>query len=261
VKLSCVVNKDISDPDDKSFKQANRKNYRKRLQIVTLAISFILAIAIISIAYLTSPDYLLYSDNIISLTENVDGSIIITFNDKVAGYDIKKYGAGDGTGYVYELTAWNTVFNQCFPNNKIKSMILNPDGEKVASVYYYSDGMDNVLIYGEDQNPDGGAIPLPRLLLGYYFIIVVLLAILCGVFLFIFRKKEKKRNILVKVSLLPISYLFSHLCIKGLKTTSYMALRDFLIILLLVLPIYCLLLLSINLYRSQRSRSKLEEGV
>ena len=41
MKLSCVVNKDISDPDDKSFKQANR-NYRKRLQIVTLAISFIL---------------------------------------------------------------------------------------------------------------------------------------------------------------------------------------------------------------------------
>jgi len=54
---------------------------------------------------------------------------------------------------------------------------------------------------------------------------------------------------------LPISYIFSHLCIKGFKTTSYLAQRDFFAILLLMIPMYFLFLLSINLYRKLKNRT------
>ena len=196
-----------------------------------------------------------------SLTEYEEGKIIIIFNDRVAGYDVEKYNAGDGTGYIYNLTTWNTIFNKYFLKNSIQSIILNPDGDEVASVYYQSaDEKEDILIYGKDQNPGGGIITLPRLVLGYYFVIAGLLAILCGILLSIFRRKDNIRNPLERIFLLPISYLFSHLCIKGLKTTSYSARRDFFTILLLMIPIYCLFLLSIKLYRLYRKSKNLKLG-
>jgi len=243
------------------FKKIEKKLFRKRIQIVALTITLVLAIVIIGMVYLTSPDYLPYSNNIMSLTEYEDGKIIIIFNDRVAGYDVEKYNAGDGTGYIYNLTTWNTIFNKYFLKNSIQSIILNPDGDEVASVYYQSaDEKEDILIYGKDQNPGGGIITLPRLFLGYYFVIAGLLAILCGILLSIFRRKDNIRNPLERIFLLPISYLFSHLCIKGLKTTSYSARRDFFTILLLMIPIYCLFLLSIKLYRLYRKSKNLKLG-
>ncbi|MFY9176289.1 MAG: zf-HC2 domain-containing protein [Caldicoprobacterales bacterium] len=241
------------------FKKIERKLFRKQIQIVTVTVALVLVVVIIGMAYLTSPDYLPYSNNNMSLTEYEDGKIIITFNHKVAGYDIEKYSIGDGTGDIYHITTWNTIFNQYFLKNNIQSIILNPGGDKVASIYYYStDGKDDILIYGKDQNPGGGIRTLPRLFLGYYLVIVGVLAILCGILLFIFRKKDNIRNAMERIFLLPISYFFSHLCIKGFITTSYLAYRDFFLILLLMIPIYCLLLLSIKLYRSYRKTKKVK---
>lgn len=206
-------------------------------------------------AYLTSPEYLPYSNDIVSLTAYEDGKIIITFNDKVTGYDINRYAAKDNTGYAYHLTTWSTVWDQHLLKNNTQSIILNPDGEDVAAVYYYfTDGRDDILIYGKDLHEDGGVVTLPRLVLAYYLLLAMLLAILCGIFLFIYRKEDKKRYVLEKILLLPISYIIGHFCIKGFTTTSYSAQRDFFAVLLAMIPIYCVLLLSINLYSKSKNR-------
>ncbi|MDD3839389.1 MAG: zf-HC2 domain-containing protein [Clostridia bacterium] len=243
------------DTNVEPFKKVERRLFKKRIQIIALTIILVLAIVIISMAYLTSPEYLPYSNDIVSLTAYEDGKIIITFDDKVTGYDIDRYVAEDNAGYVYHLTTWSTIWSQYILKNNTQSIILNPDGEDVAAVYYYfTDGRDDILIYGKDLHKDGGVVTLPRLVLAYYILIAMLLAILCGIFLFIYRKEDKRKYVLKKILLLPISYIIGHFCIKGFSATSYSAQRDFFAILLATIPIYCLFLLFINLYNKSKNR-------
>ena len=243
------------DTNIEPLKKVERKLFRKRIQIIAITVILVLTIVIISMAYLTSPEYLPYSNDIVSLTSYEDGKVIITFNDEVTGYDINRYAAKNNTGYEYHITTWNTIWDQHLLKNKTQSIILNPDGEDVAAVYYYfTDGKEDILIYGKDLYEDGGMVTLPRLFLAHYLLLAMLLAVLCGIFLFIYRKDAKKRCVLEKIFLLPIAYIIGHFCIKGFTTTSYSAQRDFFAILLAMIPIYCLLLLSINLYSKSKKQ-------
>lgn len=238
------------------FKNLERKLFKKNIKTITLTIIVVLAIVIIGMSYITSPEYLPYSNNIMSLTEHEDGTIIIKFNEKVAGYDINRYKAEDGRGYDYHLTTWNTIWNQYIIKNKTQNIILNSDGEEVGAVYYYfTDGRADHLIYGKNLHKNGGVFTLPRLVLAYYILIAVILAILSGIFLFIFRKEKKKRYVLERILLFPISYIIGHFCIKGFTTSSYSAQRDFFAILLAMVPIYSIFLLFINWYSKSKKRA------
>ena len=92
---------------------------------------------------------------------------------------------------------------------------------------------------------------LPRLFLNYYFVIAILFALVLTMLIVIFRKKEKIKNIIVKVLFIPGSYIVSHIMIKGWNATSYSATRDFYLILLLVMPIYSLFYI---LYKKKHSK-------
>ncbi len=244
------------DTDIEPFKKVEKKLFHKRVQIIALTIVLVLAIVIITMAYLTSPEYLPYSSDIISVTEYRDGKIIITFDDSVTGYDINRYVAKNNEGYSYHITTWNTIWSQYIFKNNTQSIILNPDGEDVVAVYYYStDGSEDILIHGRDLLEGGGVVTLPRLVLAYYLLTAMLLAIVFGILICIYRKKDKRKVILGKIFLLPVSYIIGHFCIKGFRTTSYSAQRDFFAILLLMIPIYCLFLIVMNLYRKRKSNN------
>ncbi|MCF6464885.1 zf-HC2 domain-containing protein [Clostridium sp. Cult2] len=243
------------DTNLEPFKRAERKLFRERIQIIALTIVLVLVIVITSMAYLTSPKYLPYSNDIISLTEYEDGKVIIEFDDEVTGYDINRHVAENKEGYVYHLTTWNTIWSQHIFKNNAQSIILNPDGKDVVAVYYYStDETGDILIHGKDLLRGGGVVTLPRLVLAYYLMLAILLSFFFGILLFMYSKEAKRRFVLEKILLLPISYIIGHFCIKGFTTTSYSAQRDFFAILLLMIPIYCLFLLAINLYRKRKKK-------
>lgn len=95
-----------------------------------------------------------------------NGLILVIFSEEVSGYDIISYPADDNTGYVYHITVWDSIWNRNIIKVPANNTVLNPDGKAVASVYYYmTDGSEDILIYGTDQNPSGGVITLPRLFL------------------------------------------------------------------------------------------------
>ncbi len=98
------------------------------------------------------------------------------------------------------------------------------------------------LIYG-DRIANGG-IALPRLFLSYYAIIAAGMAIASGIALLAFRKRQRIRVVLTYICFVPVSYLLAHLCVKGFKAASYSAGRDFLMILIVTIPFYCLFLLA-----------------
>lgn len=240
----------------RKLKAILRKN---KIYTAIFTVMLTLAAAIMAVAYLNAPEYIPYSESVVSFEESEDGAVLAIFGDEVSGYQIHCYPADYGTGYVYHITAWDSIWNRYISKNYADNTVLNPDGKMVASVYYYqanlsgnikySHSHSDILIYGIDQVPGGGVITLPRLFLAYYAFFAAFLVIICGLAMFLFRSNEKAREIITKLILLPVSYILGHLLIKGFNSPSYSATRDFLAILLVTIPLYFALLLAINLIK------------
>jgi hypothetical protein len=227
---------------------------KKKYLTILFSVVLTLLVLIIVSGYLTAPEYIPYSESIVTITEADNNSIIAHFKDAGARYNICKDRTEDNSGYVYTISLWNSIWNRNISKNAPSDFILNSNGETLSSVYYCSnDGNEDVLIYGENQNPNGGVITLPRLVLSYYVTIAAVVAIILGLILFLFRKSQKANAIIFKFLALPIAYLLGHICIKGLSATSYSATRDFFTILLAMIPIYCAILIGERLLTNRKA--------
>jgi hypothetical protein len=227
---------------------------KERNQTAIFSIMFSIMLCVITIAFLTAPEYIPYSERSVIINEIGNGAVLAQFKDTVYGYDIHRYPTDDNTGYVYHLTTWNSIWNRNIKKSNMNNTILNPNGEDVISVYYYpADGNEDILIYGKDINPNGGIITLPRLYLSYCALIAIMIAITCGLIMLILYRNKKVLDLTMKVFFLPISYLLSHLIIKGFSALSYNVIRDLCAILLVMIPLYIALLMVVNLIRQYKN--------
>lgn len=232
---------------------------KKKIQTAIFSMMFSILLFVITIAFLTAPEYMPYSERSVIINELGNGSVLAQFEDTVYGYDIHRYPTDDNTGYVYHITTWNSVWNRNIKKSNTNNTILNPNGENVFSVYYYqTDGSEDILMYGKDINPNGGIITLPRLFLSYYALIAIVFAATCGLIMLILYRNKKVLNFTMKVFFLPVSYLLGHLIIKGFTTSSYTATRDFYAILLVMILLYIAFLMAVNLIR--QNKNKKHEG-
>ncbi len=232
---------------------------KKKIQTAIFSMMFSILLFVITIAFLTAPEYMPYSERSVIINELGNGSVLAQFEDTVYGYDIYRYPTDDNTGYVYHITTWNSVWNRNIKKSNTNNTILNPNGENVFSVYYYqTDGSEDILMYGKDINPNGGIITLPRLFLPYYALIAIVFAATCGLIMLILYRNKKVLNFTMKVFFLPVSYLLGHLIIKGFTTSSYTATRDFYAILLVMILLYIAFLMAVNLIR--QNKNKKHEG-
>ncbi|MGR9050551.1 zf-HC2 domain-containing protein [Halobacillus faecis] len=233
---------------------------RKKLQTIILSVMVTLVFVMVTIAYLTTPAYISYNEDAVSIIEKDDGTVLLNVSEEVSGFNVTEYPAADNSGYVYDITTWETIWHQKISRNNLENTVLNPNGETVASIYYYNtDGSENILIYG-DPITDGSVMTLPRLVLSYYLLFAVGFLLTCGIGLVIFRKNEKIRNGLEKILLLPISYLLAHFLIKGLHSATYLAGRDFYAIVLVTIPLYFALLAGRNIVK-KLSMKKFQKNI
>lgn len=235
------------------FRKAKKKLNTTKAYTAILSVLIALVITLTIVAYLTTPQFLPYSKEIVTVSEQEDGTVYLSFSEEVAGYDIDRDLTEDKTGYEYFISTWETTWHKRIAKNNIGSIVINPDQENIVSIYYDAAsesgefGLNNLLIYGNDLYPNGGVVTLPRLFLGYYVIFSIMLLGMLAVLYLVFRNNDRARRILGKALLLPASYLIAHLCVKGLTTISYSATRDFAVIMLVMLPVYGVLLLIANL--------------
>ena len=89
------------------------------------------------------------------------------------------------------------------------------------SLYYVKPDEPAVLLLGKDAVPGGSYMNLPRLALAYYQWVMAGAALLLGLLLFLFYKKEKLRRVLKLLLGLPLCYLAGQLMVKGFSTLSY----------------------------------------
>ena len=132
---------------------------------------------------------------------------------------------------------------------RIQALSTNQHSDHLAQSYYEYTiyPVPDRLIYGLQQPQtllwgtpiNGGVEILPRLALAYYLIIALVAAGVCGLMWGVLRK-WKNSWIVRQLFFAPVSYILSHLLLKGMKTTSFFMERDLLSILLVAIAIYAL---------------------
>ncbi len=238
------------------------KTVLRKKKILTVALTLVstLLFSAVLFAFLTAPRYLPYSDDTIQLSEQADGTVTASFSEQVSGYDVNRYPSEEGSGMSYSLTTYTTLWEEHVLSKDRETIVLNDRDEPVSSVYYYqTDGSVDQLIYGDDENPNGFTVTLPRLNLSYYLIFAVLFGGLCLIAALLFRRHKEISLWLYKLFLLSVSYVIAHLIVTGLSSASYSSTRDLLAIILITIPLYALILLGIKLVSIRRERKQIEK--
>ncbi len=245
------------DINSNGFKNVKSKLFRDKFKAIIFSIMITIIVSIMAINYLTEPSYIPYSNDIVSINKKDNGEIFANFGDKVSGYDVSKHLSEDGVSYIYHISTWETFLSKLSNNKKTDTVVLNPNNEKVSTIYYYSAGQsDDVLIYGKNLVGNGGVLTLPRLFLSAYLRIAIILMVILFIIMLAVYKFKKLQIIIRNILFIPMSYIIGTTCIKGFNTTSYSATRDFFTILLISIPIYFVLVLSINFYKSFKHKQQ-----
>lgn len=229
------------------LKRIKRSLTRRRVEAAALAALLVFALLGAVFAYLTAPQYLPYAEDLFALTEAEDGAVLLTLRE-----DATRYGVQGGGG-VYHISAWRTLWDQYFSKHGLQNIVLRPEGSESLTLFYSAnDGSADTLIHGKNPTPNGGVIPLPRLVMVQYFLLAAAAAAVLALLLFLLRRNQSARRILEAALPVPIAYLLGHLCVLGLQMTTYSAQLALSQILLVALPLYLASLLLFRLLRKKR---------
>ena len=227
----------------------------KKIQIALLTSSLLLIIAISVFALLTAPKFYPYSDDILKLTENQNQSVTITFREDVKGFSYIESSDIDTDILVIQVEAWTSYFSENILKSSRQSITIPyTDKDKISIYYLQNNDEEDVHIFGHNLLPTGKIVSLPRLALNYYLYIAIGSFVLAVLLLVVFRKKEMIRIWLLRLMAIPVSYVLGHIFIKGFSTTTYTLQRDFFLILLVSVMIYCVIISSIWLYNMKKKR-------
>ena len=176
-----------------------------------------------------------------------DEGLVLNVNSIVNGFEEHIVVDDDGT---------HTLF--------IQALSTNQHSDHLAQSYYESTifPVPDRLVYGLQQPQTllwgapikGGVEILPRLALGYYLMLALAAAGACGL-MWLFLRKWKNSWMLRQLFFAPVSYILSHLLLKGMKTTSFFMERDLLSILWVALAIYALLTIAWQMFLERRKEA------
>lgn len=247
----------IPDVDIVPLKRIKKDLFMKRLQTIFFTAILACAIAAVAFGILTSPKFFPYSDNLLNVIDGSNGSIIITFDNKVTGYSCMEEFDNETETVVYHINAWTTTWDLYSSNRGKQNMVIPSDRETKIQIFYaQNDGSEDVLIYGVNENTEENSVTLPRLVLMPYFLLALLALVILAILRVLLRNKQAIIVWLDRTIPFPISYMAAHLCTKGIHFTTYSAQRDFCIIILVAMLLYFAMLTGKSLYKAKMGTSQ-----
>lgn len=239
-----------------------RKMRTKKIQTVAVTALLVIALLVSAFSVLTSHDYLPYSEELITVTENADKTVNVTFNENVTNYHLEFYSDPEGGEQKYcHISAWSTLWDKWFSGEKAEPFTTNLAKTPFAIYYDSNNGKEDVCIYGEPLDPNGGITSLPHLTLGYYFIIAAILFALLLAVRVIFRKKENIKVWIERIILYPVSYAIAHLIVVGFSFVTYSTTRDLPLIVFISFLLWCGLLLAHNIFKNRREIKEISQAI
>lgn len=228
-----------------------KKLMAKRIQAIVLTALLVSALLVSAFAFLDAPEFFPYSPELMTIQENPDQSLSVTFDPAVTDYRCDSLPSG-----CYAIEAWTSQWDKWFTDPKAQTITIQPQDE-LAVFYVSNNGEEDVCIYGQMPQGTSGIMTLPRLTLSYYagfalFSLLPLMVLWAAV-----RRKSGTRIWVERIMLYPVSYLLGHLMVLGFDTVSYSMTRDFSLILFISILVYLGLLLIHSLYYRKKEEKEL----
>lgn len=236
----------------------------KRIQTIALTAVFVIALFVSAFAVLDAPIYLPYSEGLITPEPLSDKGMLLVFDEEVTDFNYTVYEDPDGGDFYYcDIEAWTSLWDKWFSQGKgnLLATVTTRHTKPIMAVYVPNDGTENVCIAEYDPNAEnqieknadyGNAITLPRLSLGFYFILAVAALAVMGIIWLFTRKKAELRVWTERIGLYPVAYIISHCIVSGINWVSYSLPRDFFLIIFISILLYSGLLLAHNIWRLKR---------
>ena len=215
------------------------KNRKLRTAAMAALLVFVLLVSFFS--WYSKPEYYPYSENLISVRDLGDKIEIHFTGVARAGLETSEDPEGGTMAILY---AWTSPMDR---RSKIDTMII----PRVDALYYCweTQGENTVLLAGETDA--AGMQVLPRLVLGYYVYLALLLGAVSALLWLLLRKK-KAGALFRLIFFAPVSYLIGHVLIMGLQTVSFDAGRTFGFILMAACGVYAILTLLCRELRQRK---------
>ncbi len=252
------------DPDAVPLLNLSRKMKVKKMQTVALTAVFVIALLVSAFAVLDAPIYLPYSEEIVTVEQFGDKGMLLTFDEEVTDFDYTIHEDPDGGDFYYcDVQAWTSLWDKWFSKGTetLSAMVTTRHAKPIIAVYVPNDGSENVCIAKYDPNAKNriekdvsyeNTITLPRLALGYYFDLALMVLVILGMIWLFTRKKAKLRVWVERIGLYPAAYMVSHCIVSGIEWSSYSLPRDFSLIIFLSVLLYGGLLLAHNVWRLKK---------
>ena len=223
------------------LKKIKKELKNRKLRTAALAALLVFVLLVSFFSWYSKPEYYPYSEKLISVRD-LGEKIEIHFSGVArAGLETSEDPEGGTMAILY---AWTSPMDR---RSKIDTMTI----PKVDALYYCweTQGENTVLLAGETDA--AGMQVLPRLVLGYYVYLALLLGAVSGLLWFLLRKK-KAGALFRLIFFTPVSYLIGHVLIRGLQTVSFDAGRDFGFILMAACGVYAILTLLCRELRQRK---------
>lgn len=233
----------------------------KRKQNSIVFISLIVGLFMFTtFSYITKPHFITEKDSGISIETSNKDNIYINFSENVTSSKLRveKWEGGRNVVIVEAWTSiWDDILGKSTPSLSIKNV-----QETVDTIYYFSNReeskTDNMtIIYGENPEPNGGVVILPRLVTGAYFYLAILLSVAIGVIWLILKNRKRANTICKYLFLVPMSYIVAHILL-GVSLISFTAQRDFVMIIIAVSMIYGICVFGIKLLVQHKRDQEVE---
>ncbi len=220
----------------------------KKIQAIVLTAALAIAGTLAVFSYLTAPIYFPYSEDLLTVTTTED-AVTISFNESVTGCSYESV-KGSDNATTYFLSAWTTRLDRILGTYGTREIVLEKEDRIPISIYFSQNDASSesdIPIYGGTS----GVVTLPRLALSYYLQLAGIVFLILAVALLVFWRKKSVRLWLLRILLLPLSYILGHLCVKGFSGVSYHMTRDLCFIVGVALFLYLALLFGLNLLRKK----------
>lgn len=208
---------------------------KKKVLHIAFTMAFVLFLVSVILANITQREYFPYSKDLFEIKEYADDTVLLSFSEEVSNYSVELRTNELGT-YEYYVSAWTSEWDRWFHTYGKQNVQLKIKDESARPIpIFYNPNQErlNVLVYGV-QVETGGSMMLPRLAMGYYFMLalyigaaIIILTVIVGLISKFHTKKHKLFLFMVKLSGLAPSYVIAHLMNRGLDYVTYSMQRDF----------------------------------
>ena len=217
----------------------------------------------------------------ISVTADENGGLILKYDNSLEPFAIEGYtdlaepGNVKVSPYIYSISFRQYEKRPVIDTGKNLPLSETPDsmfsqskkiwfgdhGDLPVKIYYVNPDGPAVLLYGEpeagEREGSSGIAFLPRLALNYYVILMAGLLLLIGILYLLMIRLEKPsvRQVLMYLSFLPLSYILSHLAVKGFSGVSWDMIADLKMILTAAAFACAAMALAASSFKSKRKET------